>query len=116
MGEVGLAWAREGDSYRAMQGRLAQAYFELRAKLRGYVAPVGLPWQLALTERPGLELWKDDGRRPSRTRSYLTACVFYMVFTHRDPAGSSFTGGLDRAEARWLQQIAVSVHRIYPKL
>jgi hypothetical protein len=65
---------------------------------------------------PGIDLWADDGRRPSKTGSYLTACVLYALLADRDPAGNSFTAGLDRAEALRLQGLAWrAVRQTYPQ-
>jgi hypothetical protein len=60
----------------------------------------------AVSLDPSIGLWNDDGLRPSRVGSYLTACVLYAVLAGRDPNGSSFTGGLDRTQARWLGEVA----------
>lgn len=104
-----------GDTYQAMQERLRLGYLELGSRLSALLAPVGLAWGEAVRRRPRLELWSDDGRRPSRTGSYLTACVFYALLAQRDPTASRFTGGLDPAQARWLQRIAgESVRLMYP--
>jgi hypothetical protein len=103
-----------GDSYQAMQARLSQGSFELAARLPASLAPVGLAWEVALRRLPQLELWGHDGRRPSEAGSYLTACVFYALLTHRDPTGSRFTAGLDPAQAQSLQQVATeSVRQIH---
>ena len=112
-----LTWAhrdgdrrnRPGDSFVAMQSRLVDGYAELAAELSATIAPVGLAWAEAWRRRPGLELWADDGRHPSRAGSYLAACVFYAVLTGRDPTMSAFTDGLEAADARFLQQVAADV-------
>jgi hypothetical protein len=101
--------AFEGDTFEAMQVRLAEGYSELADELSADVAPVGLAWQEALRRRPGLELWKRDGGHPSTTGSYLAACVFYAGLTGQDPRGSSYTDGLDLADARFLQDVAHDV-------
>ena len=113
--EAGDGDAVSGDTHQAMQVRVSQGYYELASRLTALLAPVGLAWEEALRQRPGLDLWSDDGRRPSRTGSYLTACVFYTLLTRRDPTRSRFTAGLDLAQARRLQEIArESVRQIYP--
>ena len=66
----------------------------------------------AATARPPARL--PDGYHPSRAGAYLTACVFYGLLARRDPAESRYTGGLDPAQARWLQGIArESLGRLY---
>ncbi len=99
-----------GDSYGAMQERLQQGYDALGRELGAPVAPVGLAWSEALTDRPGLDLWA-DGRHPNRAGSYLTACVLYAMLSGRNPVGDPYTGGLDAADARFYQGIAWSVAR-----
>jgi hypothetical protein len=72
------------------------------------VAPVGRAWTEALRERPAIALWEPDGVHPSRLGAYVNACVFYAFLLNRDPA-SSFTAGLDAADARFLQHVATEV-------
>lgn len=98
-----------GDSYGAMQRRLADGYREVGALLTAHVAPAGLAWKEALRRRPGLDLWAADGMHPSKLGSYLAACVFYRVLTGRDPRRSRFTAGLDERDARFLQDVATDV-------
>jgi hypothetical protein len=117
-----LSWGyRDGDgdddSYAAMQSRLDRNYYKVASSIHAFIAPVGLAWRAALAGRPGVDLWSDDGLHPSRAGSYLTACVFYELFTHRDVTRSHYTADLDPAEARRLQQIATgAVHRFYPSI
>jgi hypothetical protein len=107
--------AVSGDTYRAMQTRLNLGYYRVASRLSAALAPVGSAWGEALHRQPGLDLWGYDGRRPSETGSYLTACVFYTLLTRRDPAGSSFTARLEPALARSLQRVAwYSVRQMYP--
>ena len=94
------------DSYDWMQRRVYWSYYTVGRRLGAAVAPVGEAWQAALRRRPGIDLWKGDGLHPTRSGSYLAACVFYAMLTGRDAANSSFTAGLDRAEARWLARLA----------
>jgi hypothetical protein len=117
-----LTWGyRDGDgdddSYAAMRSRLNRSYYKVASSIHAYIAPVGLAWQAALARRPGVDLWSDDGLHPSSAGSYLAACVFYELFTHRDVRRSRYTADLDPADARWLQRIASgSVHRFYPSI
>jgi hypothetical protein len=106
--------AFRGDTYGAMQTRLAEGYRDLAAELGAEVASVGLAWAEALRRKPGLELWKRDGAHPSRSGSYLAACVFYAVLSGRDPTKSTFTAGLDPAETRFLQDVASDVAAAMP--
>jgi hypothetical protein len=96
----------EADSYGAMQARLDQGFEDLGDRLGMQVVPVGDAWYAAHVERPGLNLWAEDGRHPNQAGSYLAACVFYSQLTGRDPSRSAFTAGLDPSDARFLQQIA----------
>jgi hypothetical protein len=97
------------DSYAAMQSRLADGYWDVAARLPAHVAPVGLAWAEALRRDPGLDLWARDGMHPSRLGSYLAACVLYRALTGRDPRQSGFTAGLDKNQARFLQDVAADV-------
>ena len=92
-----------------MQAALAEGYDDLGRRLHASVAPVGLAWAEALRTRPDLSLWEGDGRHPSKLGSYLAACVFYAMLTHRDPRESGFTAGLSSSEARYLQKAAAKI-------
>jgi hypothetical protein len=100
-----------GDSFDAMQERLARGYAKLGAQLNTPVAPVGLAWAEALRQEPGLDLWASDGKHPNALGSYLAACVFYRLLSGRDPSGSMFTGEVPPARARFFQEIANEVVR-----
>jgi hypothetical protein len=111
--EDGLA--RHDDSYEWMQDRVDLAYVHVSSKVPALIAPVGEAWRVAVRRRPDIDLWKADGLHPSRAGSYLTACAFYSMLTRRDPADSSFTAGLDAAEAHWLARVAnTEVRRWHP--
>jgi hypothetical protein len=95
-----------GDTFTAMQRRLAEGYADLGAELSAPVALVGLAWQEALQRKPTLDLWDGDGKHPNLAGSYLAACVFYAMLSDRNPTRSEFTAGLELAEARFLQRVA----------
>jgi hypothetical protein len=73
------------------------------------VAPVASALGEAHWRRPGLRLLESDGHHPNLAGSYLAACVFYATLTGRDPTHSSYSGGLARADARFLQRVAADV-------
>jgi lysophospholipase L1-like esterase len=54
-----------GDTFTAMQLRLAEGYSELGTELSAPVAPVGLAWAEALQREPALDLWDGDGEHPN---------------------------------------------------
>jgi hypothetical protein len=98
-----------GDTYVAMQQRLAYNYRDLGEELGARVAPVGIAWAMALERRPGIDLWRHDGQHPNERGSYLAACVFYAVLSGRDPTRNSFTASLEAGDARFLQHVARDV-------
>ena len=107
----------EGDRRGAMHARATQGATQLARRLGAGVAPVGLAWEHALRDAPDADLWKRDGRRPSRVGSYLSACVLYAILTSRDPARSSFTAGLHGTELQRLRNAArEAVRKLYPTL
>jgi lysophospholipase L1-like esterase len=95
-----------GDSYQAMQLRLAQGYAAVGSEIGADVVPVGAAWEQAHLRQPDLGLWSWDGTHPSTAGSYLDACVFYAALTGRSPVGNPYTAGLDLGQARFLQQMA----------
>jgi hypothetical protein len=100
-----MTWARQNIS--TMQAPLAKAYQELAHKLNAEVAPVGLAWQAALKTDPAPMLHVADKSHPSKTGTYLTACVFYATIYGKSPVGLlGKIAGLDDKAARALQDIA----------
>jgi len=99
----------DGDTFSGMQARVARAYAELGASVGARVAPVGLAWAEAVRRVPTMRLWRHDGRHPSRSGSYLAACVFYALLAGRPVEGNSFLAGLPEVDARFLQRVAADV-------
>jgi hypothetical protein len=82
-----MTWAREWDPY--MQEDITRAYVDFGKEIGAKVVPVGLAWQRARELRPGFPLYDEDRSHPSPLGTYLTACVFYKVFTGKSPVGLS---------------------------
>ena len=88
-----------------MTAALATTYTGKANELNALVVPVGLAWERALSERPGIALYSD--RKHSNLRgTYLAACVFYAALLGRSPEESSYHAGLPVDDARFLQRIA----------
>lgn len=80
-----MTWAREWDPY--MQASITKQYELLAQNIGATIVPVGPAWHRARSLRPGLELYDQDQSHPSPLGTYLTACVFYGVFTGQSPVG-----------------------------
>ena len=80
-----LTWARRHRPHD--QEALTDAYVSIAKELKAQVAPVGLAWQMALEQQPGIKLHDSDKSHPTRTGSYLAACVFYTTLYGRTPLG-----------------------------
>ena len=80
-----MTWAREWNPY--MQATITEEYIKLAGKLNARIVPVGPAWERARQLRPGFPLYDDDGSHPSPLGTYLTACVFYGIFTNQTPVG-----------------------------
>jgi hypothetical protein len=63
-------------------------------------------WRQVLIEHPGLTLYQSDGSHPTRSGTYLAACVFYAALFGESPEGLEYTGGLGLGEAAIMQRIA----------
>jgi len=92
-------------TYQGMQRRINATYQRLAGNVSGTVVPAGTAWQMARRERPDINLYGDE-THPNREGAYLIACVFYARLWLRNPAGSSFTGGVEPRVAAALQAIA----------
>ena len=89
---------------------LAEGYAMYATETMGELSPAGAAWALVRGDaaRPFDEtaLWSGDGSHPSLRGSYLTAAVMHYVLQGESPVGSSFDGGLDAADAAYLQDMA----------
>lgn len=116
-----LTWARE--DHPEKQAAITEAYTSIAGELGALLAPVGLAWQRALKEKPGLRLYHEDKLHPSPAGTYMAACVFYGVLYGKSPEGltrrlidSQFgtdneganldLDNLSEADARLIQRIA----------
>ncbi len=99
------------------------AHEEVAAAEGTVMAPVGHAWVAALAARPDVALYAEDGSHPSVAGGYLTACVFYAVFTGRSPVGLATRGSwheespggnagmaVSAEDAEFLEQIAWQVY------
>lgn len=97
-----------------LEGGLNDAYYTLAKDLGGEVAPVGIAWKKAFEADPSLRLHLADMSHPTRTGTYLAACVFYATLLDESPVGLPRRLEQDRKilallpedQARLLQEIA----------
>ncbi len=66
---------------------IAEAYEAIAADLKAVLAPVGLVWERAIKSDQELVLHAKDNRHANHLGAYLTACVFYSVFSGATPEG-----------------------------
>ena len=111
-----LTWARPpGDAYyrnassggspQEMQKRLNAAYESLSSELGAVLAPVGVAWQRAQRDLPGVELLEGT-QHPTLAGTYLTAAVLCRVLLQQRSVSSSYYAGLPKPTALALQRIA----------
>ena len=67
------------------QGPVTERYRFLAKSLGALVAPVGIAWQELA--KKGLDLYDEGGVHPNLGGTYLSACVFYALFTGKSPVG-----------------------------
>jgi len=78
-------WARAHQP--AMQETITQTYRELADAHSAVLSPAGAAWEASLRARPDLQVHAVDRSHPNANGVYLTACVFYAVFTGESPEG-----------------------------
>lgn len=108
-----LTWGRRDGfsdvghaSYASMQAAVTTAYEKIADEMGAVVAPVGEAWRQVFIDHPGLTLFQSDGSHPTRSGTYLAACVFYAAIFGESPEGLEYTGGLGSGEAAIMQRIA----------
>jgi hypothetical protein len=101
-----MAWAYPRLGWISM-AEIAQAHRDVAKELNVDVAPVGLSWQQASKQRPGMNFYGPDREHPSMYGTYLATCVIYATIYGRDPNGFAYVpSGLTPEEAAFLQRIA----------
>lgn len=73
------------------------------------VIPVGLAFEEAYRQKPGLVLHKTyDGSHPDLIGTYLAACVVYSSLYGKSPVGNAYDyfGKVDKETAAFLQRVA----------
>ena len=68
------------------QRRITEAYLAIAKEIHAVVAPVGSVWEKVRQQYPAMTLYDQDDSHPNLLGSYLTACVFYVVFYGKPPA------------------------------
>jgi hypothetical protein len=108
-----MAWSYQRLGWITME-EIAQAHRAIATELGTVVAPVGLAWQRAMKERPGLDLYAADREHPSIYGTYLAVNVVYAMISGKSPVGLTyFPSGVAEEEAAFLQRIAWETVREY---
>jgi hypothetical protein len=104
-----MTWTRQHALDR--QPELSDAYLSIGCALGAIVVPVGMAWEAAFKDIPGIRLHDRDGSHPNPAGSYLSACCFYAALFGGSPVGLeveptvlAMHGG--EAAARSLQEVA----------
>lgn len=84
-----MTWSRKADL--PAQDVLTFAYASLAREQQGVLSPVGVAWQRVRRERPGLELYVEDGHHPGPAGTYLAACVLFTSLFHQPCLGAPST-------------------------
>jgi len=101
-----MAWAYQRLSWISMD-QIARAHRDLARELNVDVAPVGIAWQVAAKQQPGLDMYAADREHPSAYGMYLAACVVYATIYDRNPSGLKYVmSGMTADQATVLQRIA----------
>ncbi len=89
--------------------KIRLTYVSVGNELDALVIPVGLAFERAYEQRPGIVLHETfDGTHPSMLGTYLAACVVYQSIYGRSVIGIDYDyfGEVDEESARYLQRIA----------
>jgi hypothetical protein len=101
-----MAWAYQRLGWISME-QIARAHRDLARELNVDVAPVGLAWQLAGTQRPDLDMYAADREHPSVHGMYLAACVVYATIYDKNPSGLKYAmSGMTPDQVAFLQRLA----------
>lgn len=82
------------------------AHRRAEAELDAQVAPVGVAFENAQTERPDLALIAEDTVHATWEGAYLAAATVYATLFDRSPEGLPYSFGVSDEDAAFLQRIA----------
>ena len=78
-----------------MTRALADSIISTANRCGSAVTPVGIAFERAMRERPGLELIRSDRRHPTVAGTLLEAAVFYASLFAESPEEAPYTGRYD---------------------
>lgn len=108
-----MTWAYAGQP--EMMDQLANEFRRLGKELDVMVIPVGLAFERAIENIPGVVLHDPDKKHPSLEGTYLAAAVFYASLYGKSPVALDYNAGLDEKIALQLRQAAwQTVIEYYP--
>jgi len=96
-----------------MTAQLAEQYTLAGNGNDALVIPAGLAFAKAIGRRSDLELYQPDKRHPTLMGTYLAACTSYAAIYGKSPIGNTYTAGIDRDTADFLQTVAWETVREY---
>ena len=104
-----MAWAYKRLDWISMK-EIAKAHRTIGAQLGARIAPVGIAWEKAMKERPGVNMYTKDKEHPSIQGTYLALHVLYSTIFRESPLKLEYlpkkNGNMTTAEADWLRKVA----------
>ncbi len=107
-------WARRGHDEEAL--RVHRLHESIAAREAACVAPVGLAWEVARDNRPGMILHAQDGNHANRRGALLAAYVLYEAITGQRAVDLPVLDsvGVDAPDQAYLRQVASSLSARMP--
>jgi len=104
-----MAWAYKRLDWISMK-EIASAHRTIGAQLGARIAPVGIAWEKAMKERPGVNMYARDKEHPSIQGTYLALYVLYSTIFQENPLKLEYlpkkNGNMTAGEANWLRKVA----------
>ena len=104
-----MAWAYKRLGWIGMK-EIARAHRAIGAQLGARIAPVGIAWEKAMKERPGVNMYAKDKEHPSIQGTYLALYVLYSTIFQASPLKLEYlpkkNGNMTAGEAEWLRRVA----------
>ncbi len=97
--------------YFEMQKVIENGYRDLGKKFGAGIVPAGLAWESVIRQFYFADLWQKDESHPNLEGTYLNACVFYATVFGTSPVGLTYTAGIDKSYAKFLQETAYKTYK-----
>jgi hypothetical protein len=100
-----MTWPRGFNDWSSIDD-VIEAHRVIESELGVPIAPAAVAFEMAMAERPDIQLMSDDQIHATWEGAYLAAATVYATLFDCSPEGLQYTFGVSQEDAAFLQRIA----------